>query len=566
MGRPGLIMRFSGDVWALIITFKGNDPHSGNAPTVNPDAKEKWIKDMEPVEQLYNRVGKENRAGFVLYYSAVATSREEPMNYGPLTGFENEGRVVKFPRDKLNIIEDGQHILGTNADFARRIALESVFHLYNRLQTYFINLPDPNAILAALAFIDEDGQVQRLTEGVPFHPVRDAAEVFNLRGRFKYQSQTADLYYLGISRVTMLNARKARDAQDTTEIAIATEELTRIRVGMLHPSRPTGTSNEVSHLVSGGEGAERASEDTDADMLEVPMPLNSPPTSFAEISSSESQESGTSTSTLCKDTSGSAGQLDDINFPDVSTLSIQDGGSVMATDLSGTCVLHLDSEEFTPTRNLLAFPSLPLSSSTIVDIPMRECTPLSLPASAAQPTEPEQSMTSLEVGAQSMEQTEKSLPSFSGIEPQDEAPLMRSPTPVPPETLADTFSSESDAVILQPLVPLCSEGSEVMHTDVQRSTEPADAFPTQTESLRRSLRLRDNVVTGDVSPTRKRKRSDDDDEDQGSENDAEEDYASDSDEEWMDDEYEVEKIVDNRTSKSSDGVVRHQGHQSLFKC
>jgi len=57
-------------VWIIFLVFKGNDLHSGFAPTEDPEAHRRWVQTV--LTPLWNMTGEKNRVGYVSYLSEIA--------------------------------------------------------------------------------------------------------------------------------------------------------------------------------------------------------------------------------------------------------------------------------------------------------------------------------------------------------------------------------------------------------------------------------------------------------------------------------------------------------------
>ncbi|THU79966.1 hypothetical protein K435DRAFT_874867 [Dendrothele bispora CBS 962.96] len=130
LARPGLYARAYPDKQGHVVfflLFKGNDLHTGTAPTTDDDAWKTYIAELE---ELYKYVGDENRVVYVLYPSHAAFHRDAGIAVSAKTGYDNAdgSSSVKTPH---TFADDGFPILGGYDDWKCRLAREHYIHQYN---------------------------------------------------------------------------------------------------------------------------------------------------------------------------------------------------------------------------------------------------------------------------------------------------------------------------------------------------------------------------------------------------------------------------------------------------
>lgn len=193
--RAGLYVRAQVDKltgrvrWFLV--FKGNDLHSGTAPTVDEKERDAYIKELSA---LYQIVGEENRCVFVAYPSNVAFTRTAPTAATAPNMFGNGFDIVAKLQPHV-FADDGYPILGTPRDAADRLAREEYFHSYNYRR--FCRTLEVSRELTTLKL--PDGTRHRMSP-LPFDPEHDAVWVSILRGYFQMHQVNCEDYYLGMQK------------------------------------------------------------------------------------------------------------------------------------------------------------------------------------------------------------------------------------------------------------------------------------------------------------------------------------------------------------------------------
>ncbi|KAK7461698.1 Chromobox protein 5 [Stygiomarasmius scandens] len=195
--RCGLYARVwpdqNGHVYFFFL-FKGNDLHSGTAPKTEPDAWKDFIAKTE-LDGLYQQVGEENRAVYVLYPSRAAFQRDAGMAMTRRNGFGNEEGVASRVKEKLQSFGDnGFPCLGNWDDMKNRLGWERYMHAYNMARDTG-TIPD-QTLPTYTNLSDQTVSIHPL----PFDPEVDAAWVNYMRGLFRNLHENNLLYLLSMTK------------------------------------------------------------------------------------------------------------------------------------------------------------------------------------------------------------------------------------------------------------------------------------------------------------------------------------------------------------------------------
>lgn len=203
----GVCVRIKGDVWVVVVVFKGNDPHTGTSPSVTDKGKMHEIYCI--LRDLWDGVPSPNRCGFVIYQQWAATTRAASMSISPSLTFMNQGGYTPHKDSYLNYIQHGakSKLLGNFEGFFNRLHREGVFHQWNYQQHLEGNSFDVTTTLPQMTYIDEDGATKHC-DPVPFHPIKHALYVREMRGRFQWLNDVAYLYTLPITKAAMRKAQQ----------------------------------------------------------------------------------------------------------------------------------------------------------------------------------------------------------------------------------------------------------------------------------------------------------------------------------------------------------------------
>lgn len=211
LGRPGLYIRELGIV-VIFLVFKGNDLHSGFAPSVDPEAERKWLLETRTlIHTLHVMSGNSaNRAGYVLYPSRPAIHRQGTMAITKSTTFGNAGHGVSQKVAHANYADDGQHIMEEDA-LANRLAREAQFQAHNYAQLTRLE------VTTKIKIRTSKGRHIH-PEPLPFNPIADASVVSWWRGRYKWLYADAQNYVVHLSKSSyksnILRLTQAPDIDD----------------------------------------------------------------------------------------------------------------------------------------------------------------------------------------------------------------------------------------------------------------------------------------------------------------------------------------------------------------
>ncbi|KAL0569462.1 hypothetical protein V5O48_012502 [Marasmius crinis-equi] len=209
LGRPGLYCRAdvgsNGEVRVFLL-FKGNDIHTGTAPSVSPEARDEFLQKLQ---ETYNRVDETNRCVYVAYPSRIATERTGPIIAAAPTGLGNDLVTSGQDQNLHNFTRDGIPALGSSVPHQTRLAWESYISYYNRMAQ-------------SNMFPDFLGTVKTISGTVqipppPVDPHRDCDLLASMRSHYRQLYNDALEYYLNMSKAQIRaageKATAARHAQ-----------------------------------------------------------------------------------------------------------------------------------------------------------------------------------------------------------------------------------------------------------------------------------------------------------------------------------------------------------------
>jgi hypothetical protein len=189
----------------VFLLIKGNDLHTGISPSVDPSKREKFFEDLDA---LGMHVGPENRIVYVSYPNRPACTREAQLSLTrPLT-FGNHGAPVAYKLKHLNFADHGRHILGDARSYYNRMAREAVYMYWNFCQYTGLISEDPFEMIKKMTYTDEAEETCHC-EPPQYHPIRDAEEIAQLRGRYQWHKQTAAMHRIVVLKKDLLFRQKA---------------------------------------------------------------------------------------------------------------------------------------------------------------------------------------------------------------------------------------------------------------------------------------------------------------------------------------------------------------------
>ncbi|KAF8207891.1 hypothetical protein K438DRAFT_1814542 [Mycena galopus ATCC 62051] len=146
-------------VLIIYLVFRGNDLHSGFAPSYPAGPNQGWI-DKEAVLAAYNMCALPQRVFLVPYVTEVGASRSAELSVTPPTTFGNLGAPVLHKIHSRSFAKHGKPILGSDFDRFTRLSREVVFGAPNALAYCGLFLDISNAdLFSKIKYIDENKEV-----------------------------------------------------------------------------------------------------------------------------------------------------------------------------------------------------------------------------------------------------------------------------------------------------------------------------------------------------------------------------------------------------------------------
>ncbi|KAJ7165356.1 hypothetical protein C8R46DRAFT_305979 [Mycena filopes] len=200
LGRCGLYIRETG-VLIIYLVFRGNDLHSGFAPSYPSGPNQGWI-DKEAVLAAYNMCAPPQRVFLVPYVTEVGASRSAELSVTPPTTFGNLGAPVLHKLHSRSFAKHGEPILGSDFDRYTRLSREIVFGARNALAHCGLSLDISNAdLFSKIQYIDENKKV--CSVGPPPFDLDiddDAKWVTKMRRHFAWHRQLSTKYLIRITK------------------------------------------------------------------------------------------------------------------------------------------------------------------------------------------------------------------------------------------------------------------------------------------------------------------------------------------------------------------------------
>ena len=197
LGRGGIYCREVG-AWIVFLVFKGNDMHSGFAPTEDPEQHRQWVESQ--LSAAWDHAGPENRIGYVLYQTSAATNRNAGMNVSPQQIFGNFGTMQPYRAQQSTFTSEGFVSLGGEHAWANRMGREMVLCLHNQLRWANLNLDiDLNTLLKSISYTSIDGREVSL-EPLPYHPRHDQSLVMKYLSYYSHLRSECTAMYIHVER------------------------------------------------------------------------------------------------------------------------------------------------------------------------------------------------------------------------------------------------------------------------------------------------------------------------------------------------------------------------------
>ncbi|KAJ7701592.1 hypothetical protein B0H17DRAFT_1128365 [Mycena rosella] len=149
LARCGLYVH-EADSWIVYLVFRGNDPHSGFAPTSPPIP-------IDLINTVVNAAGP-NRVAYVNYPSRVATTRDGSMSMTPATNFGNYGATSVTKTEQRHYSDaSSTPIFGDLRAKVNRLAREAANNFQNSLAWCNIKLNvSMTSLLTGMTYEDPD--------------------------------------------------------------------------------------------------------------------------------------------------------------------------------------------------------------------------------------------------------------------------------------------------------------------------------------------------------------------------------------------------------------------------
>ncbi|KAF8190691.1 hypothetical protein K438DRAFT_1763137 [Mycena galopus ATCC 62051] len=200
LGRCGLYIRETG-VLIIYLVFRGNDLHSGFAPSYPAGPNQGWI-DKEAVLAAYNMCAPLQCVFLVPYVTEVGVSRSAELSVTPPTTFGNLGAPVLHKIHSRSFAKHGKPILGSDFDRFTRLSHEVVFGARNALAYCGLFLDISNAdLFSKIKYIDENKEVCSVGPP-PFDlDIEDNAKwVMKMRRHFAWHRELSAKYLIRITK------------------------------------------------------------------------------------------------------------------------------------------------------------------------------------------------------------------------------------------------------------------------------------------------------------------------------------------------------------------------------
>ncbi|KAF9048078.1 hypothetical protein BDZ89DRAFT_1127035 [Hymenopellis radicata] len=195
LARPGLYVRHEvtdSDQVRLFLVFKGNDLHSGTAPTVDDSVKQQFLDDLAA---LYNNAGDQNRCVFMAYPNRTSVDRSVPVAATGATGLGNDS-VLKDGQDATihNYARDGRPSLGSTVSHMTRLLWEDHARSWNARVQYAACQTEFETRVHLI-----DGSIIEIPPP-PLHPVHNFQYIKFMRASYKHLHLDNEEYYMRVDK------------------------------------------------------------------------------------------------------------------------------------------------------------------------------------------------------------------------------------------------------------------------------------------------------------------------------------------------------------------------------
>ncbi|KAJ6563441.1 hypothetical protein DFH09DRAFT_1279006 [Mycena vulgaris] len=209
LARCGLYIR-EADAWIIFLVFRGNDLHSGFAPTEPPIP-------VNAINAVVNAAGP-NRVVYVDYPSRVATTREGSMSMSPATNFGNYGGTSVTKTEQRHYSDaSSTPVFGDLRTKANRLAREAANNFQNSLAWFNIKLNvSMTSLLTGMTYIDPNTGEQHI-EPPPFDIDLHESQMSRWWRFYEWHRDLCSTYLIRITKEQFRTAQ--RDIKSGTFLA-----------------------------------------------------------------------------------------------------------------------------------------------------------------------------------------------------------------------------------------------------------------------------------------------------------------------------------------------------------
>lgn len=243
LARCGLYVR-EADCWIVFLVFRGNDLHSGFAPTSPPIP-------ISDINALGNAAGP-NRVVYVKYPSRVATTRAGSMSMSPPTNFWNYGSSSVAKTEQRHYTDaSSTQVFGSLYAKVNRLAREASLAFSNALTYSGVNLNITlTDLLTGMTYTDENGQTQNV-KPPRFDIARQAAEMSRWWRFYEWHQDLCATFLIRMTKDEFRRAHQRAQQGVSTDASTAPyTALSRVPATVVpHEGEHPAPGASVEHLV-----------------------------------------------------------------------------------------------------------------------------------------------------------------------------------------------------------------------------------------------------------------------------------------------------------------------------
>jgi len=196
----------------VFLVFKGNDIHSGFAPTEDHADHQEWVETQ--LGAAWDHAGPQNRMGFVLYQTSAATNRSAGSNVSPMQLFGNFGASQPHRTRQRTLAVDGYVSLGGERSYVNHMGREAAFQFFNELRSANLSLGiDLDDLLRSITYKSLDGTTVSL-DPVSYHPIKDESLIRRYLGHYAYLHSECMAMYIFLDRHDFKEQQKQYQVQE----------------------------------------------------------------------------------------------------------------------------------------------------------------------------------------------------------------------------------------------------------------------------------------------------------------------------------------------------------------